>query len=164
MNQKRAMERSSAPNVFEAFKELVYSFGPKDLAPLLGCKVGTLYNKADADEGSHAQPTLRDVVLLTQITGDMRVLDALNEMFGRAAYDCVKHQEASDEALLELLAGLGKESGEFHAALAAGLKQRRFTLETMRTIRGEAFDVVAALMTLLARLEGYVDADEHAPR
>ena len=125
----------------------------------MGLRPGTLYNKADANEESHAQPTLRDVPLGTQATGDMRVLDALNETFGRVAYDCATHESDSDEALLELLANLGAESGQFHLALAQGLKARRFSVGSLRHIRAEAFDMVGALMVLVRRLETYVDED-----
>ena len=146
-----------APNVFEAFRQLVYAYGPEKLAPLMGLRVGTLYNKADADDESHNQPTLRDVLLASQITGDMRVLDALDETFGRAAYDCAQHLDTSDEDLLKLLTDLGSETGEFHRALSLGLRERRFSVNTLRAIRGEAFDIVSALMVLVHRLEAYVD-------
>lgn len=159
MTANRALRRATAPNVFEAFRQLVYAYGPDKLAPLMGLRIGTLYNKADADDDSHNQPTLRDVLLATQITGDMRVLDALNETFGRAAYDCAQHDHTSDEALLQLLADLGSETGEFHRALAEGLRARRFSLDALRAIRGEAFDIVSALMVLVSRLEAYVDDD-----
>jgi hypothetical protein len=157
MPRNHAARRSYAPDVFLAFRELVYSSGVERLAPLMGLRPGTLYNKADAGDETHNQPTLRDLLLATQATGDMRVIDALNETFGRAAYDCAQHEETTDEALLQLLAELGAETGDFHRAMAQGLAARRFTPEQMRQIRGEAFDMVSALMVLVQRLEGYVD-------
>lgn len=157
MPRNHAARRSFAPCVFQSFRELVYSHGVERLAPLMGIRPGTLYNKADAGDDNHNQPTLRDVVLATQATGDMRVVDALNETFGRAAYDCARYETTSDEDLLQLLANLGAESGDFHRALAQGLKQRRFSEAEMGAIRGEAFEMVSALMVLVKRLEAYVD-------
>lgn len=159
MSGNYALRRAIAPNVFEAFRQLVYLGDVQQLAARMGLRPGTLYNKADASDDSHNQPSLRDVVLATEITGDMRVVDAINGMFGRASYDCATHDGTSDEALLELLAELGAQNGEFHMALAAGLKQKRFTVDTLRAIRGEAFDIVSALMTLVVRLEDYVDVE-----
>jgi hypothetical protein len=144
-------------NPFEAFRRLVYLHNVPKLAPQMGMKPGTLYNKADADAESHNQPTLRDVVALTRLTGDTRVLDALNEMFDRAAFDVAPHSAASDEALLELLLTLGNESGEFHGAVRQALASKRFGRADLQRIRGEAFDMVSALMTLTTRLEGLVD-------
>lgn len=152
-----ALRRRLAPDVFKAFRELVYMGGVEQLAPLMGYRPGTLYNKADASDDSHNQPTLRDVLLVTQLTGDTRVLDALDETFGRAAYDCTDHETTSDEALLELLANLGAESGDFHREMASALKDRRFSVEKLARIRSEAFDMVSAVMVLVHRLEGYVD-------
>lgn len=163
MSRNHAMRRSLAPDVFNAFREVVYAHGVDKLAPMMGLRPGTLYNKADASDDTHHQPTLRDVVHLTQATADMRVLDALDEMFGRAAFDCVQHASASDEELLHLLADVGKESGEFHRALGDGLRAKRFSPQALRAIRGEAFDIVAAVMTLVQRLEAYVDDDSDRP-
>ena len=156
MNTKPVPTRRAA-NPFEAFRQLVYAFGAPELAQQMGIKPGTLYNKADADEDTHHQPTLRDVLLATRLTKDMRVLDAMDEQFGRAAFDVRPMEHVSDEALLELLAKLGAESGEFHAALHAALTDKAFTSLEMNLIRSEAFDMVSALMTLVARLEGLID-------
>ena len=144
-------------NVFEAFRQLAYAHGVPELAKAMGIKPGTLYNKADADEETHHQPTLRDIVLATELTGDMRVLDALDAQFGRAAFDVTPMAHVSDEALLELLTRLGSESGEFNGALHRALLEKRFTALDMAQVRAEAFDMVSALMTLVQRLEGLVD-------
>lgn len=144
-------------NVFEAFRQLAYGYGVAELAKAMGVKPGTLYNKADADDDTHHQPTLRDVVLATELTGDMRVLDALDEQFGRAAFDVHPMAHVSDEALLELLAKLGSESGQFHTVLHRALIGKTFTVADLNCIRAEAFDMVSALMTLVKRLEGLVD-------
>jgi len=145
------------PTPFDAFRELVYLYGPPQLAREMGLKLGTLYNKADADAESHSQPTLRDVMLATRLTGDFRVLDALEEMFGRAGFDVSALSGHSDEALLELVCKLGTEHGELLAAVREGLQIHRFTAAQFNKVRSEAFDVVSALMTLIHRLEGLVD-------
>lgn len=156
-----ASRRSRAGvDYYEAFRKLVLRAGVPELAPLMGLKPGTLWNKADAADDSHAQPTMRDVVLATQATGDMSVLDALEQLFGRAAFDCGRFESASDEALLELLANLGRENGEFHAALSDALRAGRFTLQKLQRIRAEAFDCVSALMVLVGRLEGLLDDED----
>lgn len=164
MRHNYALRRAKAADVFEAFRQAVMLSGDVPaLAARMGYRPGTLYNKADAGDDTHNQPTLRDVVLVTEITGDMRIVDALAGTFGRATFDTTAHTQASDEELLTLLADMGAETGEFHAALAKGLRERRFTPQVLGAIRGEALDIVAALMTLLHRLEDYVDADVTAP-
>lgn len=149
--------KGSTSDPFEAFRQLVYRAGVDTLAPAMGLKPGTLYNKADADVETHHQPTLRDVVLATRLTDDFRVLDALNESFGRAAFDVRHAAEKSDEALLELLTNFGAETGDFHRVLRNALLDHRFSAMELVEIRAEAMDVIGALMTLVARLEGLVD-------
>lgn len=144
-------------NPHEAFRQLCYAHGVPALAEKMGLKPGTLYNKADSDDDTHHQPTLRDVVLATRLTGDMRVLDALNEHFGRAAFDVTPHRAMSDEALLELFLTLAKEVGEFHGVARSALLDRNFNTQSLNAIRAETFDMVSALMTLVARLEGLLD-------
>ncbi|MGE0350933.1 phage regulatory CII family protein [Hydrogenophaga sp.] len=146
-----------AANPFEAFRNVVYLHDVPTLASDMGMRPGTLYNKADADHDSHNQPTLRDVVMVTRLSGDMRILDALNEMFNRAAFDVAPYACASDAALLELITKMGVESGEFHAAVRQALLAKKFTAPDLQRIREEAFDLVGALMTLVARVEGLLD-------
>jgi len=157
MSSKNEAGAPATDAPYKAFRHLVYSNGVADMARLMGLKVGTLYNKADADIESLAQPTLRDLVLATEVTGNYQVLDALNEMFGRACYSTSGHANASDEALLELLARLGAENGEFHAALHSALVDQKFSEQDLSRIRAEAFDLIGALMTLVHRVEGLVD-------
>jgi hypothetical protein len=144
-------------NPHEAFRQLCYAHGVPALAEKMGLKPGTLYNKADSDDDTHHQPTLRDVMLATRLTEDFRVLDALNEQFGRAAFDIRHTGRMSDEALLELVTGFGAETGDFHRVLRSALLDKRFSVLELAEIRGEALDVIEALMTLVHRLEGLVD-------
>ncbi len=154
MTRKHAIKEPVAPNPFEAFKLAVYRFGVAELAAELGYRPGTLYNKADADADSHAQPTLRDVVLVTRLTGDHSILDSLDRMFARAAYDVTPGLPVSDEALLELLCRIGTEEGAMYSALHAALQDGNFSEHEVAMVRAEAFDLVAAVLAFVRRLEG----------
>ncbi len=146
-----------ASNPQLAFRDVAYRFGVKDLAALMVMKVGTLYNKCDADEDSHNQPTLRDVVRVTQLTGDTSILDSLDRMFNRAAYDVTPGLAVSDEAILELLCKVSSEHGDIHRALAKSLAKKRFDRQDLQGVRAEVFELVTAVLTFLQRLEGLVD-------
>ncbi len=141
---------------FEAFRVVVYTYGVERMANRLGMNRGTLYNKCDADVESHHQPTLRDVVAVTRESGDMRVLDSLDRLFDRAAYD-VAPGVASDAALLELLCKVGSDSGDLHSAVGKALADGAFTAEELRAVRAEAYDLVSAVLSFVQRLEGLVD-------
>lgn len=156
MNLKNVPKGHPA-NPFEAFRQLAYTFGVVELAHQMGTKPGTLYNKADSDEDTHHQPTLRDVVLATRLTGDLRVIDSLNETFGRAAFDISHMEEKSDDALLELFTDYGRENGEFCLVLGNALRNKRFAAHDFVLIESEARDVISALLTLVGRVKGLVD-------
>lgn len=143
-------------NPYEAFRQVVYAYGPQRLADQAGMKLGTLYNKADADVDSHAQPTLRDLIAVTRITGDTRVLDSLDRLFDRGSFDLAE-VPPSDAALLELLTLVGSEHGAMCSALHRGLSDRRFKAEEYQAVRMEAFDLINAVLAFLHRLEGLVD-------
>lgn len=165
MNAKYAAQRPRAANVFDAFRLAVLAQDVPELAGRMGTTPGTLYNKAEANDESHNKPTLRDVVLLTEITGDMRVVEALADTFGHVLFDVAGRADTTtDEELLTLLADMGAEHGQFHNALAVGLRSRRFTPDSYRAIRSAALDTVAALMTLTHRLQFYVDDDKPATK
>lgn len=144
-------------NPHEAFRQLCYAHGVPALAEKMGLKPGTLYNKADSDDDTHHQPTLRDVLLATRLTDDLRVLDAMDAAFGRASFDTRYEGTVSDEALLELLAGFGEQVGDFHRALREALLDRKFSSMELVQIRAESLDVIGALLTLVRRIEGLVD-------
>lgn len=141
---------------FEAFRLVVYTAGAERLANRLGMNRGTLYNKADADVESHHQPNLRDVIAVTRETGDMRILESLDRMFGRAGYD-ITPGPVSDEALLELLCRVSSEGGAMHQALLKGLADKTFCRDDLRAVRAEAYDVINAVLNFVQRLEGLVD-------
>jgi hypothetical protein len=157
MSRKPAADARVPPNPQDAFRDVVHAAGVKEVAALLMMKVGTLYNKCEADDESHNQPTLRDVVRVTRATGDMRILDSLDRMFNRAAYDVTPDLFISDQAVLDLLCKVASENGAMHKALTDGLADGRFTHEELGAVRAEAFDLVTAVLTLLRRLEGLVD-------
>lgn len=159
---KSSSDAKSAPlqvprDPHEAFKRVVYTFGVDAMAAELLMKKGTLYNKCDADAESFNQPTLRDIVGVTRVSGDTRILDSLDRMFNRAAYDVTTGLDVSDGALLELLCRVGSEQGQMHQALLKGFEDRRFCRDDLAAVRGEAFDLITAVLTFLQRVEGMVD-------
>lgn len=143
---------------FEAFRLVVYGQDVPTLAREMGLKPGTLWNKADADDDSHAQPTLRDVIQVTRLTGDTTILESLDRMFDRAGFPVPQpDNQIHDAALLELFLRVGDENGQLCRAVHTALADERFSHAELQQIRGEAFDLVSHLMAFLARIEGLVD-------
>ncbi|MDP1886630.1 phage regulatory CII family protein [Polaromonas sp.] len=139
-----------------AFRAVVHGYGVEAMANALLMVEGTLHNKCNADEDSHHKPTMQDVVNVTRVSGDHRILESLDRMFNRAGYD-LNAGPVSDEALLELLCRVNSESGAMHHALHKGLAQDDFSLNDLYLVRSEAFDLINAVLNFVQRLEGLVD-------
>lgn len=153
--EAKTMSVPVSPQV--AFRRVVHEYGVEEMAAQLLMVPGTLHNKCNCDQDSHHKPTLKDVVDVTRITGDHRILESLDRMFGRAGYDLTPGP-VCDSAILELLCKVASESGAMHQALMTGLQDRRFSLLELQAVRAEAFDLVNAVLSLQQRLEGLVDA------
>lgn len=154
----KSVPKGHPANPFEAFRQLVYTVGAVELAGQMGLKPGTLYNKADADEETHHQPNLRDVMLATRLTGDMRVIDSMNEAFGRAAFDISHMTELSDKALLELALGTVSEFGDYYKAALGAIEADRFDVQHHVLMKAEMMEAICAMLTLTKRFEGLIDA------
>lgn len=139
-----------------AFRMVVHAYGVERMASALLMVEGTLHNKCNSDGDSHHKPTLKDVVDVTRISGDTRILESLDRMFGRTGYE-MGRGPVSDEALLDLLCRIGSENGAMQQALAKGLQDDRFTLADLQVVRGEAYDLINATLNFVQRLEGLVD-------
>lgn len=159
MSRKPAADGAVPGSPQEAFRTVVYAYGARDMAAALMMNLGTLHNKCHADEDSHHKPTLQDVVNVTRVSGDTRILESLDRLFGRAGYDLAPG-DVSDVALIELLCKISGEHGQMHQAVLSGLQFERFTIERMQLVRAEAFDVINAILNFVQRMEGLVDADE----
>lgn len=140
-----------------AFREVVERYGYAEMAAAIVMTKGTLQNKCNTDEDSHHKPTLKDVVDVTRVSNDTSVIVSLARMFGLATYELVPGL-GSDEALLELLCKVNSENGAMHAALHKGYSDGKFSMDDFRAVRGEAYDVICAVLDFVQRLEGNVDA------
>lgn len=131
--------------------------GVPALARKMGMPVGTLYNKANVNETSHHKPTLADAVLAQVISGDHRILHAMANTLGEVCFPLPDLSQASDEALLELMNNIGAEGGDLYRAVNEGLSDRRYTRREHDKVRAEAYQFIAAICEVVARLEGLID-------
>lgn len=151
---KNAKPAELAESPYEAFKRLAYTFGVDELSQLMGCKKGTLYNKADADIETAHQPNLHDVIVITRATGDFSVIEALERQFGRVGYSCTEGGASNDAALLELICTVGSKNGKMHQALSAALEDGNFEDAEIDQVLHECFDLVQATLCFAQRIKG----------
>ncbi len=141
-------------DVCDAVYRVVKDFGAERLAAATGTPAGTIYNKANPNESSHHKPTLADGILWTNLTGDIRIAQAVSRATGGVHVDLRGLAEQSDEALLDLLLLRGREEGEADRVLAEALADGRICRRDFERIHKEELEAVAARLTVLYRLEG----------
>lgn len=131
--------------------------GVPALAAKTGVPVGTLYNKLNYNESTHHKLTLADVVLISVITGDARILRAFACTLGQVCFPLPKLQHVCDAALLELIIKIGAEGGDFYREINRGLSGKAFTKAQYQKVLKEGHEFIAAIAEAMARLEGLID-------
>jgi len=146
------------PDVQEAFYRVVHDYGVQKLASRMGVSAGVLYNKANPTDSTHHKPTLADAVLATVLTGDKRILRAFASTVGEVCFPVPDLSTVSDASLIEMLARINMEGGDFFRAFHDGLAGgRRFDAKDYARIRKEGMEFIAAIAEGMERIRGMVD-------
>lgn len=145
-------------DVNDAVYRLVKGYGADRLSAKTGTPAGTIHNKANPHDTSHHKPTLSDVLIWTQITGDYQVVEALCRALDGVFVRLHSHQHLTDVALLELALEREQEEGRFADELLTALSDGSISPDDFQRCRKAGFDVITAWLELLGRLEGMVDA------
>ena len=145
-------------DVNDAVYQLVKAYGADRLSAKTGTPAGTIHNKANPHETSHHKPTLSDILIWTQITGDYRVVQALCRALDGCFVALHTRQYATDVELLELVLQRDRQQADFADALLISLSDGTISAADYQACRKEGFEVITAWLELLGRLEGMVDA------
>jgi len=143
--------------VTDAAYRLVHEYpgGAQSLAPRIGIASPRVLDNKVNPNSAHHKLTLDEAVAATDMSGDLRVLQAWAAHCGQLLVP-VFDGLASDEALLDtyttLIRELGEFSGVFHDAIADGeITRREFDL-----MKAELHDFFTAGESLLLRAEQLV--------
>jgi Phage regulatory protein CII (CP76) len=134
------------------------AIGVPALAAQMGMPSGTLYNKLNPNETTHYKLSLQDVIQITVITGDLRLVKALTQALGCVCFAIPNLDHVSDEALLELINNVGAEGGDFHRAINIALARKRPERRDIGRIRKEGLEFIGAIVEAMTRTEGLLHA------
>ena len=129
--------------------------GVTALAKRLNVKEGTLQNKLNPTCNEH-EVMLREFRNILLHTNDMQPLHALCAEFNHVAMLLVNSDDVSDVALLEHLAQIDIERGEFMQRLKQSLADGQVYQAEYDLLMKEGMDVIRAWLEALHRLEGMV--------
>lgn len=147
-------------DVIEAAYRVAHDYRPNGavgIAPRIGKSAGTLLNELNPHQESHKLGLLT-ATAMQAASGDHRILHAMAHTLGEVCFPVPDLSNVSDAALLEMLAKIGQEGGDFYRELNIALEDKRFSREDFATVKREAMEFIAAIAQAIARIEGMVDA------
>lgn len=146
---------SAAKEACEAYGGGVHRGGGiPAVAAKIGMKPGVLYNKLQGDETSYHRLHVQDLQLVVIVTGDLRPLQALARTLNCVCIPVPDMTHLSDAALIELLARVSEEGGDYHRALRRALEKGGIDAKELALLTREKFEWVGAIEEAHARVKG----------
>lgn len=126
-------------------------FGMKRLAALLGISLSSMYGKTDPLDHA-SQLTVWDVMRITMLTRDTRIVEAISRSVGGAHYQLPDLTEVPDDALLNLLMEADIQRGRFSTDLRQAMQDQRINPAELKQLDTDLLDVISVYAELRARL------------
>lgn len=145
-------------NVADAAYAVVHGYpgGSESLAPRLGMSAAILRNKVNPNNCTH-HLTLAEADRLTGITGDLRIAHALAGAHGAVLMPMGDAADATDMAVLEVIAALWSRSGALGTEVHSALADNVLTGVELERIRSAAYALQAQVLGLINRLEAMAE-------
>lgn len=142
-------------NVADAAYSVVHDYpgGSESLAPRIGMSAAVLRNKVNPNCTTH-HLTLAEADRIIGVTGDMRIAHALAGAHGGVVVQLAGAEDASDMAVLEVMASLWSSSGSLGTAVHGALADGDLTGAELVRIREAAYVLQQRVLGLINRLEG----------
>lgn len=139
-----------APDVFEAFRDVVRQFGVSEMAQLIGISAGVLYAKINLHD-EHHKPLLSELIQVMKFSSDTTPLVELCRVFNGVFVSLPDLSHLNDNALLEIVTRINAEGGDVFRVLAKSLEKDGINHTEQREIDREIDHVIAAYLELRAR-------------
>lgn len=140
----------------EVAHAVIHDYGVQTLASLMGMATSTLYNKANPHD-LNAQLSAAEVVVITSITRDFRLMKVLCQSTGGAFFSIPELDHVPDTELLDLVGQVGICKGLVHSEMSKAFADRVLKRSEFNNIERAANDLHAAVAVLIGRLESMVD-------
>lgn len=140
-------------NVADAAYAVVHDYpgGSESLAPRIGMSAAVLRNKVNTNCNTH-HLSLAEADRITGITGDLRIAHAFAATHGFVMFRPCTGCDATDMAVLEVMAGLWSTNGDLGSKVHLALADGDLTDGEMEKVREAAYALQARIGGLLDRL------------
>jgi hypothetical protein len=133
-----------------------YPGGTESLAPRLGMSGAVLRNKVNQNNTTH-HLTLAEAVRMSDITGDLRVLQAWAREAGMALMEIPQPENCSDGEVLEMMAESMKTFGDVGHQITRTFEDGRVEQHEVRRVRDAIWSHLSKLFGLSNRIEGMAE-------
>ncbi|MEK6291080.1 MAG: phage regulatory CII family protein [Paraburkholderia tropica] len=133
-----------------------YPGGTESLAPRLGMSGALLRNKVNQNNTTH-HLTLAEAVRMSQITGDVRIAEAIANELGYALVETPRMEECSDAAIVELMGEAWSTHGLVGTEICKTLEDGRVEHKEVERVEHRIFKHAQVLFNIAARLRGMAE-------
>lgn len=133
-----------------------YPGGTESLAPRLGMSGAVLRNKVNQNNTTH-HLTLAEAVRMSDITGDLRVLQAWAREAGMALMEIPQPENCADGEVLEMLSASMQTFGSIGQEITATFEDGRVESREARRVRDAIWAHLSKLFGLSNRIEGMAE-------
>lgn len=149
------MDKPIPKDVQQAFHDVVFDYGVEKLAAMMNMSRGTLYNKCNCNdnENNHNKPTGAELVLVTLLTGDKRIVQAFSRTVGGVYYEFPDFSSLTTDALMVHILKIAHENGDFHRAIERATALDGISRQEYAAIEKEGHELIAAILESLVRMK-----------
>jgi len=131
-----------------------YPGGTESLAPRLNMSAAVLRNKVNQNNTTH-HLTLAEAVRMSDITGDLRILQAWARGSGMALIELPQAENCADADVIELMAKTWETNGEIGREVT--FRDGRVEPHEVRRVKDSAWKHMVTLLSMVTRIEGMAE-------
>ncbi|MDR8398254.1 phage regulatory CII family protein [Paraburkholderia sp. USG1] len=133
-----------------------YPGGTESLAPRLGMSGAVLRNKVNPNNTTH-HLTLAEAVRMSQITGDIRIAEAIANELGYALIQTPRMEDCNDAAIVELMGAAWATHGDVGKEICKTLEDGRVETKEVERVESRIYAHAQVLFNISARLRGMAE-------
>ncbi|PQV50999.1 phage regulatory CII family protein [Paraburkholderia sp. BL21I4N1] len=145
-------------NILDAAHAVAHDYpgGCESLAPRMGMSAAVLRNKVNPNNTTH-HLTVAEAVRMSQITGDVRIAEAIANELGHALVKLPQVSDCCDSAIVEMMGKAWETHGDVGREITKTLEDGRVEHKEVARVEARIFAHAQVLFNLAARLRGMAE-------
>jgi hypothetical protein len=135
-----------------------YPGGTESLAPRIGMSGAVLRNKVNPNNSTH-HLTVAEALRISQITGDVRIVQALARELGMALIEIPNADQCADSDVIELMAKSLQTHGEIGREINKTFEDGRVEHHEVARVKDRVWSHMVTVLGLVGRIEGMAEPE-----